>query len=274
MDTIGKIRSVRRPRKPALSLGRPSAASVVGALLWVGALLGGVPLQASGQLPAQIDRDRVPVLLIPGWGDEATDLAPLRDQLLREGWPPAHLLALTFEDPFGGNAGHALEIARSVELLRRLSGAEEVDLIAHSMGGLATRWYLQEMGGTDQVRRVVFLATPHRGTVAAILAWGDGGREMAPGSDFLTRINRAPPDPGLIEMLSLRTPMDLRIIPGSSAVLPGAINLEICCPTHSGIAEDPRALEVVIRFLLEGPEPLHARDQSIPLRGGLGVFSR
>jgi triacylglycerol lipase len=46
-------------------------------------------------------------------------------------------------------------------------GAERVNLVAHSMGGLDARWYVGRMGGERRVASLVTIGTPHRGTVAA-----------------------------------------------------------------------------------------------------------
>lgn len=202
------------------------------------------------------DGDAVPVLLVPGWGDQAPDLEPLRHFLVREGWPDTRIAAVSFPDPFGSNERNAVDVGAAVERLRALTGAEQVDIVAHSMGGLAVRYFLRtHEGAAEQVRRAVFLGTPHRGTVAAILAWGDGGREMVPGSDFLTELNAE--DRGVpegVEGLAIRTPVDLRVIPGSSGLLPGALNLEICCPTHNQLVEDERTLSAAVNFLRYGEE--------------------
>lgn len=250
-------------------MNRARSASIV-VLVLLGAGL--LPVPSAGQvLIPEADMELVPVLLVPGWGDQAPDnLRPLRDRLVGAGWPESRVSVLAFEDPVGSNEVHALEIARAVRVLQALTGESKIDVVAHSMGGLALRQYLQFEGGRENVRRAVFLGTPHRGTVAAMLAWGEGGREMAPGSDFLTRLNEAERFPGEVEALSVRTPVDLRVIPGSSAMLPGARNVEVCCPSHNGLAEDERVFEQVHHFLIHGADGLGAPDDTIPLRGGRG----
>jgi triacylglycerol lipase len=135
------------------------------------------------------------------------------------------------------------------------TGAEEVDIVAHSMGGLATRWYLLSRHPTP-VRRVVFLGSPHHGTLAAHLAWGAGGDEMTPGSDFLDALNGAPPVPDGVEAITVRTPIDTRVVPGESALLPGVEDHTVCCPTHPGLVEDEEVFRIVARFLERpGQEP-------------------
>ena len=200
-------------------------------------------------LAGQDLQDRVPVLLVPGWFETAEDLAGFRVRLRSAGWPAEAMAAVTFQDPTGGNGVHAREIARAVTLLRERTGAPRVDIVAHSMGGLATRLYLKEEPGA--VRRVVFLATPHRGTLSAYLAFGEGREEMLPGSPFLTALNDGPPVPEGVEAMTVRTIIDTHIVPGESATLPGVPDHVLCCVTHEGLTRDLAAFQVVRDFLLK-----------------------
>lgn len=212
------------------------------ALLLVGAV-GATPAAMPGQDPLP----PVPVLMVPGWLDTAEDLAGLGVRLRSAGWPAEAVAAVTFQDPTGGNHRHAHEIAVAVERLRERTGAARVDIIAHSMGGLATRVYLKEH--PDAVRRVVFMATPHRGTLMAYLAFGEGGDEMLPRSGFLEALNRFPPVPPGVEALTVRTLLDTHILPGTSATLPGVRDVMVCCPTHVGLTRDLEAFDAVRDFL-------------------------
>jgi len=199
------------------------------------------PLAATASL-----RTDVPVLLVPGWFDTARDLAALRIRLLAAGW--SHVEALTFEDPTGSNVEHAAEIERAITGLLAETGAEEVDVVAHSMGGLATRWYLR--GREDApVRRVVFMAAPHRGTLSAHLAWGEGRDEMMPESAFLDSLNAGPALPDGVPAITIRTPIDTHVVPGESATLPGVPDHTVCCPTHQGLLRDDEVFSIVAGFL-------------------------
>ena len=40
----------------------------------------------------------------------------------------------------------------------------QIDIIAHSMGGLIARIYIQTLGGAARVHNLLFLGTPHRGS--------------------------------------------------------------------------------------------------------------
>lgn len=191
----------------------------------------------------------VPVLLVPGWLDTARDLAALRIRLLAAGWGSEYVEGITFEDPAGSNRAHAEELAEAIDDLLAKSGAGRVDVVAHSMGGLATRWYLRTHDGAP-VRRVVFIGSPHHGTLSAHLAWGGGREEMMPGSPFLDTLNtEAPTPPDGVEAITIRTIVDTHIVPGESAMLPGVPDHELCCPTHAGLMRDDEVFRIVLEFL-------------------------
>ncbi|MGH7503199.1 MAG: esterase/lipase family protein [Longimicrobiales bacterium] len=220
----------------------------------------------------------VPVLLLPGWKDRARALRHLVRGLIANGWPALFVTAIEFKDPFGGNAAHATEIGFAIDRLRERTGVPAVDVIAHSMGGLALRCFLDRVARTEDprpgrgldlernsrpdlalvdsirtarplpVRRAVFLATPHYGTWMAWLAWGDGGREMRPGSAFLHRLPAAQL-PESIHACCVRTRIDSHVIPGSSAVLPDVHTHVLGSVTHRGMLRSQRVLRLIIQHL-------------------------
>lgn len=66
----------------------------------------------------------------------------------------------------------------------------EVDVVAHSMGGLDARWCVEKQDGAQYVDDLITLGTPHQGTYAAYLGSATpGGRDMVPDSEFLRELN-------------------------------------------------------------------------------------
>lgn len=230
-------------------VGRGAGGDPVDGADSAGAGGGGVePSESGSSEPRAGD---VPVLLVPGWLDTARDLAAMRIRLLGAGWPDDFVETVTFDEPTGSNRIHAAELAEAVDTLLSRSGAAEVDIVAHSMGGLATRWYLRTHPEAP-VRRVAFLGSPHHGTLAAHLAWGEGGEEMMPDSPFLDTLNAEAPIPEGVEAITVRTVVDTHIVPGESATLPGVVDHELCCPTHPGLLSDGEVFEIVLEFLERG----------------------
>ncbi|MEQ1855051.1 MAG: alpha/beta fold hydrolase [Longimicrobiales bacterium] len=225
---------------------------VVLAAGWLSSMAAG-PRPSEGPPPARLD---VPVVLVPGWFDTARDLAALKIRLLGAG--AAHVETLTFQEPTGSNREHAQEIDSLVSQVLRESGADQVDIVAHSMGGLATRWYLKTRPEAP-VRRTVFIASPHHGTYTALVAWGEGRDEMMPDSEFLASLNSGAPLPEGIEAMTIRTPIDTHVLPGESATLPGVEDHTVCCPTHQGLLRSDDVFYLVIDFLERTGPPAEPR---------------
>jgi triacylglycerol lipase len=253
-DAITPDATTRGAARPPRVGARWAAVFLLGLLVLGGGAPPALAPGGAGGVGEQVE-DPVPVLVVPGWGDQAPVVEPIRRRLTEQGWPESRVVAFSFRDAFGSNQAHAEEIDGAVRTLMALTGASEVDVVAHSMGGLALRYYLRTGETAASVRRAVFLGTPHRGTAAAVLAWGDGGREMVPGSDFLMGLNQGRPVPEGVEALAIRTPVDLRVIPASSGRLagPGVENLEICCPSHNALVDHEETFLEILRFLQEGP---------------------
>lgn len=228
----------------------PLAVLVLAGLPW-GPTAGGAQLVTS-QEEVRLAAPTAPVLLVPGWMRGAKELVPLAERLVRDGWPEDWVQALEFRDPVGSNLDHAREIEEAIPDLLARTGSRWVDVIAHSMGGLALWHLLQEKGDLLPIRRVVFLGSPLQGTLIAHLAWGEGGEEMRPGSEFLARLE-AGPDPGhWVEALTLRTPLDLTVVPNRGGTLPGMGDRLVCCPTHRGLQDHEETFVVARDFLLHG----------------------
>jgi triacylglycerol lipase len=213
----------------------------LGSVLPLAAMIAGPGEVATAVLDA-------PVVLVPGWFDTGRDLAALRIRLLGAGLQGSHVRTMTFRDPVGSNVDHAEEIDSLVSEVMTETGADHVDIVAHSMGGLATRWYLNTHPDAP-VRRVAFLATPHQGTLSAHVAWGDGRDEMLPESLFLEALNAQPPLPDGVEAITVRTPIDTHVLPGESATLRGVVDYVVCCPTHSGLLDDDDVFVILLDFL-------------------------
>jgi pimeloyl-ACP methyl ester carboxylesterase len=64
------------------------------------------------------------------------------------------------------NAAILLEYIAGV---KQRTGAEQVDIVAHSMGGLITRYYIDRLMGERDVAQLLMLGTPHGGSACAEL---------------------------------------------------------------------------------------------------------
>ena len=74
-------------------------------------------------------------------------------------------------DGFGRISTNAEQLKRYVLEVKKLTGAERVNIIAHSKGGLDTRFMITELDMEDSVASLTTLCTPHKGSVIASKIW-------------------------------------------------------------------------------------------------------
>lgn len=150
----------------------------------------------------------------------------------------------------------AVSFRTKLHALLETEGAHEVDIVAHSAGGLAVRYYLKALTEVPHVRRLVTLGTPHSGTRTASLLPEVGMiGQVRPESPFLMELNNGDPTPAPTFYTAVWTPYDGVILPADSARLPAASNVEnLLYPgvTHWGYLFGPRVARVIARELREG----------------------
>jgi pimeloyl-ACP methyl ester carboxylesterase len=98
-----------------------------------------------------------PVVFVHGILGHASNFRVLRDRLAAVGVRnSAHLsYAPTLDYP-----GVAARLGRTIEEICRKTGAAQIDVVGHSLGGLAAR-YLVDAGGGERVGRLVTLGSPY-----------------------------------------------------------------------------------------------------------------
>ena len=149
---------------------------------------------------------RNPIILIHGYiaGYGLTPWYKLKNRLIAAGCPSSKIFEMRYSNVVGSNVKNAYELRTKVNNVLAKTGASKVDLICHSMGGLSARYYIRFLGGRYKVDDYVSLGTPQRGTyVAIIAAWTAGGREMIPGSSFLTKLNYGDETPGTVHYVAI-----------------------------------------------------------------------
>jgi pimeloyl-ACP methyl ester carboxylesterase len=144
------------------------------------------------------DEDRVPILFVHGAGGSPQDWRAIFDALDRGRFQPWF-----FFYPTGRRLDEmASWLDGSVEYLQSLYGIDRMAVVAHSMGGLVSRAFLNKHVATSDgnrgIRLFVTIATPWNGHDAAgaginrspvaIPSWYD----LAPGSQFLATLFETP----------------------------------------------------------------------------------
>ncbi len=239
------------PARRRLVVGAAVVAAVVVLAVAVTAALGG------GRTVTPVAQDRLgPVLLLPGYGGAASGLDPLARALRGEG-RTVEVIA-----PPGDGRGDLREHATLVEQAAQDAvdgGAPSVDVVGYSAGGVVARYMVAELGGGDLVRRVVTLSSPHHGTDLAAGAAGLGAascpeacRQLAPGSELLTDLNRGDETPPGPQWVALWTTDDQTVVPPTSGRLEGAVSFAVqdVCPGvsvgHGDVPSEPTVITIVL----------------------------
>ncbi len=219
-----------------------------------------VAAACTGPPVSPVPAGAVPVLLVHGHGTSSLVFDDMIDHLRGRGYAPGHLLAVDLVPPDGSNVAAAEQmIAPAAERLARLSPDGTIDIVAHSMGALSSRWYATRIR-PDRVRTLITVGGANHGTDALCGEPGAGAAESCPafataGSPVQLPLNGATgasgdetpygrgadrpaaasirPQPGReIRYVAVLVPGDRWIQPQHSAELDGADRV----PTPPGVA--------------------------------------
>ena len=75
---------------------------------------------------------------------------------------------------------------QKIDEVKEICNCDKVDLVGHSMGGLAARQYVQSNYYESDIDQLIFLGTPHLGAPKDYLAW-EGGESGPNLSDFVVK---------------------------------------------------------------------------------------
>src|SRR3989344_8933193 len=73
------------------------------------------------------------------------------------------------------NIQTALLLKKKIDEIKKICSCQKVDIVAHSMGGLVARQYIQSNAYQQDVDQLFFLGTPHLGAPTAYLECEGGG---------------------------------------------------------------------------------------------------
>lgn len=181
----------------------------------------------------------LPLLLIHGYQCNRGFWIWMRSRLEAAGWTVA---TISMEPVWTEIDNYADGIDRRIDEVLAATGAPQVILICHSMGGLAARAYLRRHGKA-KVARMITLGSVHHGTELATLGIGPNARQMRIGNPWLIALGA----PGAVPLpqgsVSIFSHHDNYVFPQeTSSRLEGATNIAISGVSHLGMAFSPRVL--------------------------------
>lgn len=150
-------------------------------------------------------------------------------------------------NPFPGMAHieeSAPQLATFVDGVLAATGADKVDLVGHSQGGMMPRYYIRFLGGAAKVNDLVGIAPSNHGTWHGTWFPEIGFRicnaciDQTPGSALLTKLNQdREVEPG-VDYTTIITRYDEMVVPWQGQKLSGPAHqltnvvLQDACPRH------------------------------------------
>jgi triacylglycerol esterase/lipase EstA (alpha/beta hydrolase family) len=191
-----------------------------------------------------------PVIFVHGISSSSSSWDDWVADFKADGYTSSELDAWTYSWS-QSNATTASQLATEVKRVLAATGASKVDIVAHSMGVLSSRYYLKNLGGTAYVDDFVSTAGTNHGTsVASWCAWlYTSCAEMYTGSSFLTALNSGDETPGSVSYASYWSNCDEALTPDTTAILSGATNVEVGCISHDEMNNDYGVYEQVRDFI-------------------------
>ncbi|MCB9372399.1 MAG: hypothetical protein H6518_06415 [Microthrixaceae bacterium] len=242
-------RSARRGR-----LGGAAAPVLVAVLV----LAGLVPPGPAAARPEPPPPGIEPIVFVHGLHDSTAAFATMVQRFRDAGVPEDRLWPWGY-DSRKSNVDSAADFAAFVTGVRLETGATHVDVVAHSMGALPTRWCIRFGPCRRVVDDWVSLAGPNHGTnitITCLLFPGEEGcPEMAVGSSFLAQLNAGDETPGQVDWTTIRSTTDQIITPSASTELDGAVNVVYDGLAHNDLLSDPSVFAKVAAVLADGGDP-------------------
>ena len=197
-----------------------------------------------------------PILFVHGINGSSANYDVMIQRFADSGWPADLLFVFDAKDPkWGCNVDNAAAIAALVESILAQTGNTRIDLVAHSMGTISTRYYLKFLEGHQFVNTYVTLGGMNHGLFSPCLAPDFLGvcvwQEICQWGAFVAQLNEDPATPGALHWVSMYGTADT-VIPNSSSELEGAENIAFDGVEHSGpdgLLEVPEVYDEVLRVL-------------------------
>jgi triacylglycerol lipase len=132
-------------------------------------------------------------------------------------------------------------------------------VVAHSMGGLAVRAWLQGYDADTRVSHVVTVGTPHQGTWLGRFGYALNAREMGLSGDWLGRLAARESTGRRSRFICFYSHCDNIVFPASAATLAGADNRHVPGAAHVDMINHGVVFEAVLDLAQSQAPPGHER---------------
>ena len=190
---------------------------------------------------------RPPVLLIHGYGCSRAAWWCLRRRLEAAGWTVA---TISLEPIYSDIEAYLPAISKRIDDVLSKTGATQLTLLGHSMGGLVARAWRREHGSA-KICRIITLGTPHGGTELARFGPGRNARQMVPGNEWLENLTRSEGEAPAFDALIIYSEHDNYVMPRSNLVWPNVPSVVLDGIGHLAMLYSQRVERALLAALPE-----------------------
>ena len=114
---------------------------------------------------------KYPIILVHGIANKQTRLLNAFGQIGTMLEKDGNRVYVAETDAFGSIESNAEQLKRFILAVLKKENAEKVNVIAHSKGGLDTKYMITDLGMESAVASLTTLCTPHQGSIIASKIW-------------------------------------------------------------------------------------------------------
>lgn len=133
------------------------------------AVAGTLALGGAATAPRAEAATRTPVVFVHGYAESPSNWSAAKASFEAAGYPASDLFTYQYTWT-QSNKTSAQGLASYVQQVLATTGASQVDIVNHSMGGMVTNWYVNELGGQPYVKHMASLVAPTTGAATPLPA--------------------------------------------------------------------------------------------------------
>ena len=187
--------------------------------------------------------ERLPVLLVHGYGLNRGCFTFLQTYLHTRGYE--WVWAINNRPNSSPIPVFAKRLGRAIERLKAETGAERVDVVAHSMGGVIAAYALKEFGYAIHVRRLVTIGTSWAGTKTHVFGLRREANDLRASSEVIAALRTYTGD-----TVAIWSRSDHLVLPSESGCPPHACCIELPNLGHQEMLMSARVFRCVADALL------------------------
>ncbi len=190
------------------------------------------------------NKNTYPVLFVHGYSRNLSDFFVILFVLWRKGF--SRLYAINYDSFSKTIQEIAALLEREVERICNKENTNKVIIVAHSLGGVASR-YLMSVMKNDRIFRLISIGSPYRGTRMAVFGVGKSSVHLLTDHPFFDSFSMVD---DVKRIFSIYSTHDNIVIPYNSPVIEGGNNLEINWAGHATLLFHPAVVKWVKKNLM------------------------